>query len=120
MARRVCLLPLLVLTPATLAAQEPPPPLDQLVTRLASLSAVSGYERALTETLLRLLPGSRRDRAGNIIVTLGQGEPKLLIACPVDEPGFVVGGIRDDGYLTLRRAGPSPGPLLTSRSKASG
>ena len=111
MARPVYVVLLLGLTPAILAAQSPPPPLDQLVTRLASISAVSGYERALTDTLLRLLPGSRRDRAGNVILTLGQGEPKMLIACPLDEPGFVVGGIREDGYLTLRRAGPSPGPL---------
>ena len=102
---------LLAFVPAALAAQAPPPPLDQLVTRLASISAVSGYERALTDTLLRLLPGGRRDRAGNVVLTLGRGEPKTLIACPLDEPGYVVGGIRDDGYLTLRRAGPSPGPL---------
>ena len=109
MARRVYFVLLVALTPATLAAQAPP--LDQLVTRLTSISAVSGYEWALTDTLLRLLPGSRRDRAGNVILTLGEGEPKMLIACPLDEPGFVVGGIREDGYLTLRRAGPSPGPL---------
>lgn len=86
-------------------------PLDSLVHRLASMTAVSGYEQAMGDTLLTLLPGAIRDRAGNIVLTLGEGEPRRLVACPMDEPGFVVGGIRDDGFLTLRRAGPSPGPL---------
>jgi putative aminopeptidase len=88
------------------------PPLAQLATRLASLSAVSGYEQALADTLLRLLPGSRRDRAGDVVLSLGQGEPRTLVACPMDEAGYVVGGIRPDGWLTLRRVGPAPSPLF--------
>jgi putative aminopeptidase FrvX len=75
------------------------------------MTAVAGYERAMADSLLALLPGARLDRAGNVVLTLGQGGAKTLIACPMDEPGFVVGGIRADGYLTIRRAGPSPGPL---------
>jgi putative aminopeptidase FrvX len=77
------------------------------------MSAVTGLEQRLVDTLLTLIPGSRRDRAGNAILTLGAGPSRRLAVCPVDEPGFVVGGIRDDGYLTLRR---SPGP--SSRSRA--
>lgn len=87
------------------------PSLDSLSTRLAAMTAVSGYEQAMADTMRHLLPGSRLDRAGNVVLSLGSGEPKRLIACPLDEPGFVVGGIRPDGYLTIRRAGPSPGPL---------
>jgi putative aminopeptidase len=102
------LLSLLALAP--LAAQSPPP-LDQLATWLAGMTAVAGYEQAMADSLLATLPGATRDRAGNVVLTMGAGEPKLLIACPMDEPGFVVGGIRPDGYLTLRRAGPTPGPL---------
>jgi putative aminopeptidase FrvX len=106
--------PLLIAVPAVLAlratAQEPPP-LDALVLRLAAMTAVSGYEQRATDTLAMLLPGSRRDRAGNLLLTLGDGEPKSLIACPLDEPGYVVGGIRPDGYLTLRRVGRARGPL---------
>lgn len=107
--------PTLILLAATqavaLQAQAPPPPLDTLAARLAAMTAVAGYERAMADSLLALLPGARMDRAGNVVLTLGQGGPKTLIACPMDEPGFVVGGIRADGYLTIRRAGPSPGPL---------
>jgi putative aminopeptidase FrvX len=101
---------LLVLLPAQPGAAQLPS-LDSLSTRLAAMTAVSGYEQAMADSIRRLLPGSRLDRAGNVVLSLGSGEPKRLIACPLDEPGFVVGGIRADGYLTIRRAGPSPGPL---------
>jgi len=67
------------------------------------MSAVTGYERALVDSVLRLLPGSTRDRAGNAVLTLGAGTGRRLVVCPLDEPGYVVGGIRQDGYLTLRR-----------------
>jgi putative aminopeptidase FrvX len=96
---------------ATTAAAQEPPPLDNLVTRLAAMTAVSGYEQRMGDTIGTLLPGARRDRAGNVVLTLGAGEPKSLIACPMDEPGFVVGGVRPDGYLTLRRVGRPRGPL---------
>lgn len=79
-----------------------------LAVRLAGASAVTGYERALGDTLLALLPGARRDRAGNIVLELGRGEPRRLAACPLDEAGYVVGRIRPDGYLTLRRSPGSP------------
>ncbi len=69
------------------------------------MTAVTGYERAMTDSLLALLPGSARDRAGNVTLTLGSGDPRRLVACPLDEVGYVVGGLRDDGYLTLRRVG---------------
>ncbi len=92
-----------------LAAQDP---LEPLVTRLAAMTAVSGYEHAVTDTLLTLLPGAERDRAGSVLLTLGSGEPRRLIACGLDEPGFVIGNIRADGYLTLRRVGPNPQPLF--------
>ena len=85
--------------------------LPELAARLASVSAVTGYERSLVDTLLRLLPGSARDRAGNAWLTLGGSSGKRLVVCPLDEPGYVVGGIREDGYLTLRRV-PGPVPPL--------
>ena len=79
--------------------------LSVLASRLASIQAVTGYEQSLVDTLLRLLPGASRDRAGNARRQLGSGSPKRLVVCPLDEPGYVVGSIRRDGYLTLRRVG---------------
>lgn len=99
---------LLALAVGALRAQDAP--VAALAERLASLSAVTGYEQAYGDTLLKLLPGAQRDRAGNIVLTLGRGEPRRMAACPLDEPGYVIGGIRDDGYLTLRRVGRSASP----------
>ena len=75
------------------------------------MTAVTGFEQAMGDSLLRLLPGSTRDRAGNITLTMGPGAPKRLgaprrlLTCPLDEVGYVVGNILPDGYLLLRRVG---------------
>ncbi|HEU4474197.1 MAG TPA: hypothetical protein VFR72_05135 [Gemmatimonadales bacterium] len=97
---------------ATAAAQSVSRPAGDLAQRLAGLSAVTGLEQHLVDTLLSLVPGSRRDRAGNAVLTLGSGPSRRLAVCPLDEPGYVVGGVRDDGYLTLRR---SPGVISRIR-----
>src|SRR2546423_7813471 len=78
---------------------------DRLAVRLASMTAVTGLEQAMTDSLLALLPGSARDRAGNVTLTLGQGAPKRLLQCPLDEVGYVVGNVTADGYVLLRRVG---------------
>src|SRR5213593_1744725 len=81
---------------------------DRLAVRLASMTAVTGLEQAMADSLLALVPGSARDRAGNVTLTLGGGNaggPKRLVACPLDEVGYVVGNLTDGGYLTLRRVG---------------
>ena len=76
------------------------------------MTAVTGLEQAMTDTLLTLLPGSIRDRAGNVTVSLGSGTPRRLVACALDEVGYVVGNITPDGYLTLRRVAAPPTPLF--------
>lgn len=90
-------------------AQEPES-VSALATRLAALPAVTGYEQAFADTLLRLLPAAGRDRAGNVRFRNSEGSAKRLVVCPVDEPGYVVGNLRADGYLTLRRV---PGRVTT-------
>ncbi len=81
---------------------------DSLTVRFSGMTAVTGYEQAVTDSLLALLPGSTRDRTGNVTLTLGRDGPKRLVYCTLDETGYVVGNIRDDGYLTLRRVGGGP------------
>src|SRR2546426_1052868 len=85
---------------------------DRLAVRLAGMTAVTGLEQAMADTLLTLVPGSARDRAGNVTVSLGKGTPKRLVACALDEVGYVVGNITPDGYLTLRRVGAPPTALF--------
>ncbi len=84
-----------------LAVQSP----ESLSVRFTGMTAVTGYEQSMTDSLLALLPGSVRDRTGNVTVSLGRGAPKRLIYCNLDEIGYAVGNISDDGYATLRRVG---------------
>ena len=95
---------LFALPPFRLSAQS----VDPLALRFASMTAVTGFEQAVGDSLLALLPGSVRDRAGDVTLTLGQGTPKRLVTCPLDEVGYVVGSILPDGYLFLRRVGGGP------------
>jgi putative aminopeptidase FrvX len=102
----------LLLGGGRLAAQDADPPLSDLAARLAAMTAVTGYEQRMVDSLLALLPGAARDRAGNAVVVLGGGERRRLAVCPVSEPGFVVGGVRDDGWMTLRRAPGRVSPVV--------
>ena len=98
------LLVLAAMLPPHAAAQSTP--IEQLSRRLMSIPAPLGYESALADSIAAILQGRgevSRDRAGNVVLTLGRGSPARLVACPMDEPGWVVGGVRDDGYLTIRR-----------------
>ena len=93
-------------------AQRAEPALSELAARLAGMTAVTGYEQSMVDSLLTLLPGATRDRAGDAVVTLGAGDRRRLVACPVSEPGFVVGRVREDGWLTLRRSPGQVSPLV--------
>jgi putative aminopeptidase len=67
--------------------------------------SVSGYENQLGEEIRTKIAAFHpvTDNLGDVIVTIGSGAPHRLIVTPIDEPGFVVSGITDDGYLRLQR-----------------
>jgi putative aminopeptidase FrvX len=71
---------------------------------------VPGYEKSLSEKILAEAVAFHPvvDNLGDVIVTVGSGAPHRLIVTPIDEPGFVVSGITDGGYLRLQRL-PSSG-----------
>lgn len=102
---------MLALLPCRASGQAVQP---SLVERFAGFSAITGFEQAVVDTILgELLPGAIRDRSGSAVLVLGSGAPRRLIACPLDEPGWVVGEVEAGGYLTLRRApGRLPSPLF--------
>lgn len=101
---------LLLCTPATvLHAQGDAGALAERFTRM---TAVTGFERSALDSVQRLFSDARRDRAGDVVVDRGHGAATLIV-CPFDEVGYVVGGIRDDGWITLRRVGArAPSPLF--------
>src|SRR5579872_6306830 len=67
--------------------------------------AVPGYEQDLSRVLAQRLAAfsPKTDSLGNVIVTVGSGSPNRLLVAPIDEPGYVVSDITEQGYLRLQR-----------------
>jgi putative aminopeptidase FrvX len=80
------------------------------LSRLQETIAVSGYEQELTAAIRQELKafGPHTDEIGNIWVTFGTGAPQRLIATAIDEPGYVVSGITEEGYLRVQRLPQAP------------
>ena len=90
----------------------------QRLQQLINVPGVSGYEARVREAIEMSLPTGARVRAdnlGNIVLRTGNGTPHTLIVAPLDEPGFVVSAIADDGYLRVHRPGSGPGVRLWSQ-----
>jgi putative aminopeptidase len=70
-----------------------------------SMPAVSGHEQHLIEEIRKRLRdlSPKTDNLGNIYFSIGSGAPHRLIVTPIDEPGYVISEIRDDGYLRVQR-----------------
>ena len=79
--------------------------LQDALKRLGEMPGVSGYEERVSGWLANRLQPFRPqvDNLGNVIVTLGSGAPHRLLVTSIDEPGYVVSGITDDGYLRVQR-----------------
>ena len=78
--------------------------LDALASWIA-LHAQPGYEQQATDIISRSLPGWQRDALGNLVLRRGEGRPRRVVACGLDEAGYAVSAITDDGYLRLHGAG---------------
>ena len=75
---------------------------------LVETYGVSGAEGPVREAVKRLLPAwavSSTDTAGNLWVRVGEGSPVVVFVAHLDEIGFRVTGIRDDGTLELETRG---------------
>ena len=76
---------------------------------LAEIHAPSGYEGVAVEYVQSQLGGGEVDNTGSLTITYGKGAPHTLLIAGMDEPGYVVSGINDEGYARLERlADPSP------------
>jgi putative aminopeptidase len=87
----------------------------QDLNELVKTPGISGYENELAEKVRSEISAHnpKTDNLGDIIVTIGTGAPNRLIVTPIDEPGFVVSGITDDGYLRVQRLPQGGGlPLI--------
>ncbi len=100
--------------PIELVVHEPvPPTVENILAELAEVYGVSGYEEPVVEEIKELLPEWARewatvDARGNLIVPFGREnpeKPRLVFVAHMDEIGWVVREIREDGRLVLARRG---------------
>jgi putative aminopeptidase len=72
---------------------------------LDDVTAIPGYEKPLVDQISSRLAAfhPQVDNIGDVVVTLGNGAPHRLLVTGIDEPGFVVSAITDDGYLRVQR-----------------
>lgn len=81
---------------------------QSVLSPLVESYGVSSAEGPVRETVKRLLPSwakTETDTAGNLWVRLGQGSPPVVFVAHLDEIGFRVTAIREDGSLELESRG---------------
>ncbi len=81
---------------------------ERVLASLVEAYGVSGTEGPVRRLLEGLLPKGLKpetDSAGNLWVTVGRGEPTVVFVAHLDEVGFRVTAIRDDGLLELEPVG---------------
>ncbi len=103
---RVVIIPLLICA-GTVSAQSPQKLKDHFV-QCAAGQAVSGRESRFIAYLKSQLPHGTKteiDNMGNLVVQVGDGVSELLLVTAVDEPGFLVTDITDDGFLRIASPG---------------
>ena len=81
------------------------PPHSHAAATWISLIATPGYERLATDRIQSAQPEWTRDAIGNLIRRAGTGADRRVVACGIDETGYAVSEITDDGYLRLHGAG---------------
>jgi putative aminopeptidase FrvX len=74
------------------------------------MDGVAGAEGAVLDYIRERVGGEPIvDNTGSLTVSFGDGAPHTLIIAGLDEPGFVISGITEDGFLRLERlAEPAP------------
>lgn len=82
-------------------------PLTELAAGLGHTSAVTGREDEARNFIRSLFPDGtfQEDKLGNLVFVIGSGSPRKLLTAPLDEPGYVVSSIKDDGYLRITPIG---------------
>jgi putative aminopeptidase FrvX len=101
---------LTALPPYPVSAQDPAriAQVQSVLAPLVESHGVSGAEGPVRETVKRFLPAWAKpetDTAGNLWVRVGQGDPVVVFVAHLDEIGFRVTGIRDDGSLEVEARG---------------
>ncbi|MHC4954297.1 MAG: M42 family metallopeptidase [Planctomycetota bacterium] len=82
--------------------------MDDALRELVELPGIPGYEEAVRSWIESRLPegvATSVDSMGNLVATVGEGDRSLLFVAHMDEIGFVVSEVRNDGFLRLKPLG---------------
>src|SRR5436305_8478429 len=90
--------------PAPAAAQDTTT-FARVLTSWIAVPATPGYEDQATSRIASATRGFSRDNMGNLVRRVGSGSPRRVIACGIDEVGYAVSEITDDGYLRVHASG---------------
>ena len=100
----------------TVAKQNVDPGLKDRFLEFATVQSVTGRETGFTDFLKTQIPEGltvQTDNFGNLIVKIGEGDPEVLFVTSVDEPGYVVSKISDNGILNVQfPSGRAPSTLF--------
>ena len=91
--------------------------LEKLLEENFFVPAPSGYEHFMVKKIQEHLPQgmfTEKDNLGSLYLIMGKGAKSLALLAPMDEVGYIVSGINEEGYLRLDRVVPAPHMLYDS------
>ncbi|MCL5074548.1 MAG: M42 family metallopeptidase [Chloroflexi bacterium] len=81
----------------------------RLLEELTALPGISGFEDRVGAYIIGRLRGygleAKADSIGNVVAHLPGPKPRLMLFAHMDEVGFVVRRIEDDGFVRIERVG---------------
>ena len=80
-------------------------PYARALTTWISVPATPGYEDQATSRIMSATRGFTKDALGNLVRRVGSGSPRRVLACGIDEVGYAVSEITEDGYLRVHTSG---------------
>ena len=83
------------------------PNLIHHINEFSKTSAVTGRENQAALYIQSLFKKGKlkKDKLGNLVMVIGSGYPKILMTVPLDEPGYVISQINNDGFLKVNPVG---------------
>lgn len=83
--------------------------MDKVLERLISSFGVSGHEDKVREVILDELKDCncdiRKDKLGNLIVKIGEGQEKIMFCSHMDQIGLIATYVEDNGFIRVGSLG---------------
>ena len=104
-ARSICSALVLATVVAPIARAQDTLTFARALTTWIALPATPGFEDQATSRIVSATRGFSRDALGNLVRRVGSGKPRRVLACGIDEVGYAVSQITEDGFLRVHPAG---------------